>query len=102
MAFLLNHSFSMEQWSNGLGAGFSIQGSLIQNYWVAPSSSQRFILLRSIKGVPGTPADLVIKSKLSRRSGFVALRQLNKSKSKGDTRYEAFMSLKRTVYREIY
>ena len=33
----------------GQGAGFSIQGSRVQNHWVAPSSTQPFILPRSIK-----------------------------------------------------
>ena len=40
--------------------------------WVASMS-----LPRSTKSVPGSPGDLVLKSKLSLRSGSVALRQLN-------------------------
>ena len=38
--------------------------------------SQPFILLRSIKWVPGTPWDLVVKLKSSDCSYFVVLRQL--------------------------
>ena len=39
----------MEQWPSGQGAGFPIQGSRVQNHWVAPRSTQPFILLRSVK-----------------------------------------------------
>ena len=41
------------------------------------AGSAFFILLRSIKWVPGTLEDLVVKSKLSCCSGSAALRQLN-------------------------
>ena len=36
-------------WPSGLNAGFPIQGSCVQNHWVAPRSTQPFILPRSIK-----------------------------------------------------
>ena len=53
-------------------------GVLGSSHWVAPrSTSQPFIFPRSIKGVVGTPRNRVVKSKLSPRSGSVALRQLN-------------------------
>ena len=52
-----------------------IQESQIQNYWVALRSIHPFILLRSIKCVPGIPGGWVVKSKLSPRSSSVALRQ---------------------------
>ena len=45
--------------TSGLGAGFPIQGSRVQNHWVAP---------RSIKSVPGISGNLVVKSKLPPRS----------------------------------
>ena len=58
-------------WSNGLvvKALDSIQGSFVQNQWVAPRSTQPFILLRSIKWVPGISGNLVVKSKLPPWSG---------------------------------
>ena len=55
--------------TSGLGAGFPIQGSRVQNHWVAPRSTQPFILPRSIKLVPGISGNLVVKSKLPPRSG---------------------------------
>ena len=45
-----------------------IQGSRLQNHWVAPRSTQRLILLRSIKWVPGISGNLVVESKLPPRS----------------------------------
>ena len=42
----------------------------------APRSTQLFILPRSIKKVPGTLGDLVVRSKLSPRSGSAVVRQL--------------------------
>ena len=45
------------------------QGSRVQNHWVAPRSTQPFILPRSIKWVPGISRNLVVKSKLPLRSG---------------------------------
>ena len=39
----------MEQWPSGQGAGFPIQESHVQNQWVAPRSTQPFIILRSVK-----------------------------------------------------
>ena len=47
----------------------------VQNHWVAPRSTQPFIFLRSIKWVPGTPTEIVVKSRLSLHSGSAALRQ---------------------------
>ena len=44
--------------------GFLIQRTWVQNHCVAPKSTQPFILPRSIKWVPGTPEDWVVKSKL--------------------------------------
>ena len=54
----------MEQWPSCQGTGFPIQGSHVQNHWVAPRLTQPFILLRSIKWVPGIFGNLVVKSKL--------------------------------------
>ena len=50
-------------------AGFPIQGSRVQNRWVAPRSTQPFIFPRSIKWVPGISRNWVVKSKLPPRSG---------------------------------
>ena len=36
-------------WPSGERAGFPILGSRVQNHWVAPKSTQSFILPRSIK-----------------------------------------------------
>ena len=71
------------KWPSGEGTEFPIQGSWVQNHWVAPRSTQLFILWRLIKCVSGTPGDRVVKSKLSPRSGSVALRQLNPIHKKG-------------------
>ena len=51
------------------GAGFSIQGSRVQNHWVAPKLIQPFILPRSIKWVPGISVSWMVKSKLPPWSG---------------------------------
>ena len=40
---------SVASMCNGLGAGFPIQGSHVQNYWVAPRLTQPFNLPRLIK-----------------------------------------------------
>ena len=61
----------------GQVAGFSIFGSRVQNQWVAPRWTQPFILPQSMELVSGNPGELVVISKLSSRSGSVALRQLN-------------------------
>ena len=58
-------------------AGFPIQGSRLENYRQDPELTQPFILLRSIKQVPGTPGDLMVKNKLSPGSGCAALRRKN-------------------------
>ena len=73
----------MEQWPSGQDAGFPIQGSRVQNHWVAPRSTQPFILPWSIKWVPGISGNLVVKSKLPPRSGSVALRQMYPNHKKG-------------------
>ena len=66
-------------WSNGL-AGYLSEGSSVQNHWVASRSTQPYILSRSMKWVPDTPGDLVVKSKLSPHKASAALRQLNMKK----------------------
>ena len=45
------------------GAGFPILKSCVQNHWVAPRSTQPFILPRSVKWVPGISRNLLVKSK---------------------------------------
>ena len=47
----------------------STQGSRVQNHWIAPTSTQPFILPRSIKWVSGISENLVVKSKLLPQSG---------------------------------
>ena len=69
--------------ASGEDAGFPIQRSHAQDHQVAPRSIQPFILLRSIKWVPGIFGNLVVKSKLPTQSGPVALRQLNPIHEKG-------------------
>ena len=63
-------------YSQSRGPGFKPTG------WLQ-SQLKPFILPRSIKWVPGTPGGRVVKCKLSSRSGFVALRQLNPVHKKG-------------------
>ena len=59
----------MEQWPSGQGAGFPIQRSHVQNHWLAPRSTQPFILVRSVKLLPEISGNLVVKSKLPPQSG---------------------------------
>ena len=59
----------MELWISGWEAGFLIQRSWAQIHWVASKTTQPFIFPRLFKCVPGTAEDLLIKSKLSPRSG---------------------------------
>ena len=54
-----------------------------QNHWLAPRSTQPFILPRLINWMPGTPGNWRVKSKHSPRSGSAALRQLNPIHKKG-------------------
>ena len=56
---------------------FPIDGSHVQNHWVAPRMTQPFILLRLMKWVQGTSGHLVVESKLSPCGDCAALRQLN-------------------------
>ena len=60
---------AVQQKSVGKSVGFPIQESHVQNHWVAPRSTQPFILPRSIKWVPGISGNLVVKSKLPPQSG---------------------------------
>ena len=55
----------------------------VQNHWLAVMLTQTFIFPKSIKWVPGTSGDVVVKSKLSPRSGSVALKQLHPIHKKG-------------------
>ena len=59
-----NKQGGLEQWPSGWGTGFPIQASHVRNHWEAPRLTQPFILLRSIKLVPGISGNLVVKSKL--------------------------------------
>ena len=61
--------FTMGQWPSGHGAGFPIQGSRVQNHWVAPRLTQLFIFPRSAKWVPQISGNLVVKRKLPPQSG---------------------------------
>ena len=57
---------------------------------IGPSSNQSFILPRSIKWVPGTLTDLVVKSTLS-RSISARLRHLNPMHKKGQKVFLFFL-----------
>ena len=63
------YKYVMEQWPSGQDAGLPIQGSRAQNRWVAPRSTQPFILPRLIKREPGICGNLMVKSRLPTRSG---------------------------------
>ena len=70
------------------GAEFPIRGPRFKSIQICRVKSrsrliQPFIPLKLIKRVQGTPGDWVVKSKLSTRSGSVALRQLNQIYKKG-------------------
>ena len=83
-----NESGITQKWSNGLAVkALDSQGSRVQNHWAAPMSTRPFILLRSIKRVPGISGNLVVKHKLPPQSGSshhaLALRQLNHIHKKG-------------------
>ena len=66
-----------------MGVGFPIQGSQVQNQWMAPRTTQPFIPQRSVKWIPESPETLVVKHKLSPRSESTALRQVNPMHKKG-------------------
>ena len=66
----------MRQNKFDMATGFLIEGSLVQNHWVAPRSTQPFILLTLGNCVRGTPGNLLVRSKLPPRSGSISLRQL--------------------------
>ena len=74
--------FFMKQWPSGQGTLFPIQGSFVQNHWVALRLTQSFILQRLIKWVPGISGNLVVKSKLLLEV-TLTLRQLNPIHKKG-------------------
>ena len=63
--------FSFSFMLSGWGDGFPIHGSVVENHWVAPKSTQLFILRRLFKWVQGIPGDLAVKNKLSPCSGSV-------------------------------
>ena len=68
-----NFRFGVQEWIRHVvlfwDPWFPIQGSRAENHWVAPSSTQPFILPRSIKWVPGLSGNWMVKSKLPPRSG---------------------------------
>ena len=61
--------------------------SRVQNYGVPSRSTQPFILLRLLKWVPGISGNLVVKSKLSPRSGSISLRQLKPIHNQGARKF---------------
>ena len=61
--------------------------------WVAPKWTHPFIIPRSIKRFPETPRGVVVKSKLSIRSGYTALRQLNPIIKKGSSSFYPLKAL---------
>ena len=62
----LNMFFSVElsvdKWPSDYIARLPIKETWVQDHKVAPKSTQHLILLRSVKCVPGTPGNLVVKS----------------------------------------
>ena len=63
-------------------ADFPVQGSHVENHWMAPSSTQPFILRRSIKLVPAFYKNLVVKIKLPPQRG-TSLEAVEPHPSKG-------------------
>ena len=66
-------------WSNGLlfrALNSKSRGLTFKNHWLAPGSTQPFILPRLVKWVSGFSGNSVLKSKQPPPSGFVTLRQL--------------------------
>ena len=61
--------------------------------WVAPKWTHSFILPRSIKSFPEAPGDIAVKSKLSIRSGYTALIQLNPIIKKGPSSFFGLRTL---------
>ena len=71
------------KWSNGpvvSALDFQSRGPV---NWMTQRSTESYILPRSIKRVSRTPGDLVVKRKLSPRSGSVALGHLTPVDKKG-------------------
>ena len=73
-AKMVHANFKNGPWKlcNGLvvkALDYQSRGPRVQNHWVASRSTQPFILLRSIKWVPGISGNWMVKSKLPPRSG---------------------------------
>ena len=68
---ILPNALQNMQWHSDtdIGYGFLMQRSRAQNHWVASSSTQSFILPRSIKRVSGAPAYLVVKINCLHKEG---------------------------------
>ena len=75
-------------WHNDYGPGFLIQGSRIKNHWVAPRSTQSFILPKSISWVPVTPGNWMTKSNLSTHNG--SLRKVSAIHKRGHKVFKVF------------
>ena len=69
-----DHSYTIIVWGPGVACSNPLGGS---------RSTQLFILPRSIRWVPGTSRNFVVKSKLPPGSGSVALNDLNPIHKKG-------------------
>ena len=72
----LRTASSPESMALQLGCWISL-GSWIESQWMAPRSTEHFLLLKSIKRVPRTPRGLLFKSKLSSRIGSADLGHLD-------------------------
>ena len=77
---------------NPRGVKLPIQGSCVQNQWVAPRLTWPFIFQRSIKRVPGNPGNLAVKSKLPPHGGSVTLRHLKPIHKKGPESLKIFLT----------
>ena len=67
-----------------------VQESRVQDHWVVPRSTQNFILPRSKKWVVGFSGNLVLKSKLTLRSGSNLWGSWTPYIKKGDTVFLRF------------
>ena len=75
--FQLLVRFFVENVVKHLWESYNSRGPSFKANWVAPRSTQSFIVLRSIKWVSGTPGKLMVKSKLLPGYDYAALAQLN-------------------------
>ena len=74
----------------------NISRSWVQYHWIYHWDS--FILSKSIKWLPGISGDFLVKSKLSLRSGSIALKQFNLIHEKGPYNASLYVSHKSSLF----